>query len=95
MPSALRPFLIRNRVTDMPNRDTYRAAVAGEVRAAIARAGMRPADVAAATGISRTALSQKLRGRAPIHAEEIFEIADVLGISAGALVEAAAVERVA
>lgn len=73
----------------MTNRDIYRAALAGEVRAAIARAGRKPGLVADEAGISRAAMSRKLRANAPINVEEVYAIADVLGIDAGALVAAA------
>lgn len=89
MPNLLRTFLIRNRVADMQNRDTYRAAVAGEVRAAIARAGRKQSEVGEAAGISRAAMSQKMRGRAPLYIEEVYALAEVLSADPAAWITAA------
>lgn len=70
-------------------RDTYRAALAGEVRAAIAKAGRKPTTVGAEAGIDRTAMSRKLRAMSPIQSEELVAIAEVLGVDAGDLLAAA------
>jgi len=64
----------------------HRQAVAAEVRAALARDGRRQADLAREVGISRAALSRKMRGETPFYVEEVVSIASVLGIDAGRLI---------
>lgn len=66
----------------------HREAVAAEVRAALARDGRRAAALAAATGISRSSLSRKLRGAVPFFVEELVEIATALDIDAADLIPA-------
>jgi len=67
---------------------TQRNLVAGEVRAAIARAGKRQSDICRETGFSSSRLSNKLRGEAPFTVDELFIIAGALGISARFLIPA-------
>jgi transcriptional regulator with XRE-family HTH domain len=55
-----------------------REAIAAEVRAALGRDGRNAAALAEATGISTSALSRKLKARAPFWTEELLLIADAL-----------------
>ena len=58
-----------------------RKVVAAEVRAAIARKGMRQTDICKATGFSSSRLSNKLQAKAPFTVDELFLIAGVLDVS--------------
>ena len=60
-------------------------AVAAEVRAAIARAGLRQADLADAIGISRGSLSSRLSGERAFRIDELVAIARVLGVQPSVL----------
>lgn len=64
----------------------YREAIAGEVRAALARDGRKASELAEATGISKAALSRKLRGLTPFYVEELISIAGALEVEPGHLV---------
>src|SRR5699024_9218076 len=91
--TPLRSFLFRDTVMTMntaPNHpDNLRAAVAAEVRAAIARDGRTSAEVARAADISRASLSRKMRCQASFTVDELVRIAGALGIEAGGLVASA------
>lgn len=89
MSTPLRVSLNRDSVIAMTSTQQSRQAVAAEVRAALARAGRRQADLAREVGISRAALSRKMRGEGAFYVEEIVAIADALGIDAGRLVATA------
>jgi len=62
------------------NKPTTREAIAGEVRAALARDGRSAAELAAAAGMSRSSLSRKLRAASPFWVEEIVTIAAALKV---------------
>ncbi|MDE2100824.1 MAG: helix-turn-helix transcriptional regulator [Patescibacteria group bacterium] len=59
-----------------------RQAVAGEVRAAIARRGVTAKDVAENTGIAPSTLSGRLAARAPFTTDELNAISVYLGTHA-------------
>ena len=63
-----------------------REAIAAEVRAALGRDGRNAAQLAAATGISTSALSRKLKARAPFWTEELLLIASELNADPAAFV---------
>ncbi|CEG99583.1 helix-turn-helix domain-containing protein [Propionibacterium freudenreichii] len=50
------------------------------ISAAIERSGTSRLEIATLTGIPLTTLRRKLMGRSPINLEDIFLIADALGI---------------
>ncbi len=54
--------------------------VPGNIRAEMARRGVRQIDVAHRLGITQQALSGKLKGRRPINVDELRTIADALGL---------------
>ena len=64
----------------MSTTDT-RAAVAAEVRAAIARSGRSDAEVASAAGIHRATISRRLRGETSFTVEELVALAVALDVS--------------
>lgn len=66
----------------------HRAAVAAELRAALARDGRTASALATDAGISRGALSRKMRGESAVTIDELLSIASALGIPPGALVPA-------
>lgn len=57
-----------------------RSAVAAEVRASLGRAGRSAAWLAQSAGISRAALSRKLRGDVSFTVEELVLVALALGV---------------
>lgn len=59
---------------------SYSEQVAGEVRAAIARANLTQSAVSAKTGISGATLSRKLSGKVAFDVDEIALIAEALGL---------------
>lgn len=61
---------------------SYSEQVAGEVRAAIARANLTQSAVSAKTGISGASLSRKLSGKHAFDVDELARIADALGLVA-------------
>ena len=83
MPNPLQSSLIWDRVPNMKHRE-IREKVAREIRAAIARDGRSPSAIADEAGISRSAMSRKLRGRVPFWTEELLTIAAVLNVEPGA-----------
>lgn len=72
----------------MNNASTYRNAVAAEVRAALARDGRTAESLATDAGISRGALSRKMRGLVPFTVEELLSVAAALNIAPGSLIAA-------
>ncbi|WP_425280480.1 helix-turn-helix domain-containing protein [Leucobacter viscericola] len=73
--------------------NTKRNQVAGEVRAEIARQGKRQSDICRATGFSSSRLSNKLRGEAPMTVDELFIIAEALGVSVRSFIPSANEEQ--
>jgi hypothetical protein len=61
---------------------SYTEQVAGEVRAAIARANLTQSAVCAMTGIKGATMSRKLSGKVAFDVEELHLIADALGLVA-------------
>lgn len=57
-----------------------RRAVAAEVRAAIARAGLHPTAVADKAGISRTTFRRRISGASPFTIDELVATANALGV---------------
>lgn len=74
----------------MNNTDT-RSVVAAEVRASLARKGESAAWLAEATGISKAALSRKLRGDTSFTVEEVVAVAVALSVDPVILLPAAEV----
>lgn len=64
----------------------HRSAIAGEVRAAVARAGVSARSLAIEVEMSPASLSRKLRGDVSFSVEELIAIANHLGISITALI---------
>lgn len=62
------------------NPTTTRSAIAAEVRAALARKGQSAAWLAEEAGISKAALSRKLRGDVSFTVEELVLVAIALAI---------------
>lgn len=58
-----------------------RRAIAGEVRAEVARARMPKREIREALGLSTQSLWQRMKGEIPFRDEEMYELADLLGIS--------------
>lgn len=59
--------------------------LAGNIRAEIARQGMRQEDLAAKLGISRSTLNQRLQGRSQFTVGDLGEVAQILGVTPAAL----------
>lgn len=59
--------------------------IAAEIRAEIARQGIKHSAVAEAIGLSRSALSKRLSGTQSLSAVDVERIAAVLGVSVGYL----------
>ncbi|WP_368632160.1 helix-turn-helix domain-containing protein [Micrococcus endophyticus] len=59
--------------------------VAAEVRAWLARSGLKQADLANALGVSQSGVSHRLRGRVAFTIAELAVVADVFNISLGEL----------
>ena len=57
------------------------AAVAGAVRAEMARRGLRQADVAQLLGVSQGAVSRKVQGDVAFTVDELFTLADRWGLT--------------
>jgi len=60
----------------------HREAVAGEIRAVIARKQVRLDDLSVATGIAKSTLSTKLRGHSEFSVTELIDIAMALDVPA-------------
>lgn len=72
-----------------------RAAVAGEIRAVMARRQIPSRVVSEASGISRSTFSRKLAGRQDFSVSELLDIAKALGVPASSLLVAAPTAQVA
>lgn len=57
----------------------------GNIRAELARQGLRQEDLAKALGITQAAVSLKLRAERPITDDEVLKIATRLGVEPGDL----------
>ena len=64
----------------MEHKDPAREAIAAEVRASLARANQPASWLADRAGISKTALSLKLKAQRSFTVEELLSVADALGI---------------
>lgn len=73
---------------DRMNTSTTRNQVAAEVRAAVARAGLSTAEIAAKTGVSPQTVMRNLRGDRAISVEELLSIAEAVGRPASDLLPA-------
>ncbi len=72
-----------NRTTDL------REAIAGELRAALARDGRSLTDLAHDSGVSKAALSRKLKGDTAVSVEELLRISVALDVSPASIVDSA------
>jgi transcriptional regulator with XRE-family HTH domain len=72
-----------------------RAAIAGEIRAVMARQQVSARAVSEVCGITRSTLSRKLSGRQDFSVPELIDVARALGVSAATLLEPAVSEQVA
>lgn len=79
----------------MTNPNDYREAVAAEVRAAMGRKRMTQATLAAAAGMSRPALSDRLACRRPFDTDQLVGICAALDLDPAALLMAAPIESAA
>jgi transcriptional regulator with XRE-family HTH domain len=66
-----------------------RAAVAGALRAEVARAGLTQEEVASRTGLHRVTVNRLLTGERSIHADLLLTFAAALEFDAGDLLDAA------
>lgn len=57
-----------------------RQIIAGEIRAAMARAGVNQSGLADRISMSRPALSTRLAGKRAFNTDHVFEIAEALGV---------------
>lgn len=80
----LRTSLYRDKVSAMTNTE-HRSAVAAEIRANMARAGLTQADLADLAHISPQALSRKLNGKTHITVDELLALAAALDLAPSAL----------
>lgn len=78
------------RVMVMTQPESLRLAVAGEVRAAMARRKVTQAQLATALGMAQPTVSQKLAGHSPWTVDELGAAAAFLGTSLADLVADAA-----
>lgn len=67
----------------------YTAAVAGAVRAELARHKKRPAEIAAVLGLSRTTAYRRINGVDPFDVAELEQIAKWLGIPVNVIFDSA------
>jgi len=65
---------------DPPTPQVRRQAIASEIRAALARDGRTASTLATDAGMSRAALSRKLRGLASFSVDELIEVAFRLNV---------------
>jgi len=79
------PSLFGDIVLYMEHTDPAREAIAAEVRACLARANRPASWLADRAGISKTALSLKLKAQRSFTVEELLSVADALGIDADTL----------
>lgn len=61
-------------------RTEYREIVAGEVRAAVARAGLSANTIAERAGLPASTYSRKSRALSPFSVDELVAIADALNV---------------
>lgn len=66
-------------------REPYAQSVAAEVRAAAARRRVTQASIARQLGMSQQALSRRWTGELAFDVNELFQVADILGIPLGDL----------
>jgi len=71
----------------MAQQTQRRAAIAGEIRAELARQNLTYTALAAATGIRPSTLTRRLRGDKPFKLEEALSIAQFLGLKLSELTE--------
>lgn len=64
--------------------------VAAEVRAAMARAGKRQADIAGVIGMHQGSLSKRLSGDMPFRVDELVQIARAVDVAPSELIRLAA-----
>ena len=83
--NACAPSLFGDIVLYMEHKDPAREAIAAEVRASLARANQPASWLADRAGISKTALSLKLKAQRSFTVEELLSVADALGIDADTL----------
>jgi transcriptional regulator with XRE-family HTH domain len=76
MPDIERPSAMTIRV------DTARHAIAGEVRAEMARQNKTLRDVADSLGVDHTYLHRRVKGEVSFRADELVVIAQILGVHA-------------
>lgn len=69
----------------MEHTPNTRETIAAEVRASLARSGQPASWLSERSGISKTALSLKLKGQRSFSVEELLVVADALEIDADAL----------
>ena len=74
----------------MPNPTPTREGLAAEVRGLLAKRRMTQGELAAALGLSRTALSARLNASRPFTVDELFQISDALDADLLALIAGAA-----
>jgi len=67
--------------------ETLSGRVAANVRAEIARRGLRQPAIAEACGLSQTGLSKRLNGHVPWGVNELAKAADALGVPVAVLLE--------
>lgn len=77
-------------VLNAQNLADTRVAVASITRSKLAQARIRQSVVADALDISQQAVSRRLSGHVPFSAHELLVVADLLGISPGALLDGTA-----
>ena len=65
------------------------AAVAGEVRALVARNRTRQSELCALLGLSQGSVSLRLSGRVPFTVEEIVQVASYFDVQPGQMLQAA------
>lgn len=65
-----------------------RQIIAGEVRAAMGRAGLNQSELADQIAMSRAALSERLSCKRPFNTDHLYEIAAVLGVDPLSLMRA-------
>lgn len=68
---------------------TFNAALAEEIRAAMARQRLKQRQLGEVLGLSHAQVSQRLAGWVPMRADEIDAIADFLGLGIAELVRRA------
>lgn len=72
-------------VPNAPDRDAYTQAIAGEVRAALARMKVRQTELQDAFGWGRTFVNKRVNGEIPWGIPELTQLCDYLDIDLGLL----------